>query len=378
MNKWLVLFFLFVKLELVGQWLPNADFENWKSVGISEEPENWGTYNQISFSGGVINAFKDSNAQNGSFALRLESKYHVNPVNGSSGVYTGIAALNASIIEGDMGLADFPLRPIKLSGYYKSEVMQGDSCIIYGVLQKWSETEKDYQDIGAFYKVITHNESNWTPFDAMVYYFEQVKPEKIAMFFLAGDYNSPIVGNKLYIDNLNFTYYASAVNDYAQVRPNEDVNIPVLNNDEGMNIYLDIIGTPLHGSVQQSGSAIRYIPNADFKGRDEFVYTICDGLNQCDEGKVVVDIMYGLNIDSKELEFKLFPNPVSENLNLCLPSLIKVDNIRLINIMGETVREIAMPSSQVISLDGIPSGSYFIVLESSQLSMPIKKAVNVY
>ena len=26
------------------------------------------------------------------------------------------------------------------------------------------------------------------------------------------------------------------------------INIPVLDNDEGMNIYLDIIGTPLHGA----------------------------------------------------------------------------------------------------------------------------------
>ena len=44
--------------------------------------------------------------------------------------------------------------------------------------------------------------------------------------------------------------------------------------------------------------------------------------------------------------------------------------------MGENIREISMPMFHIVSSDGIPSDYYFIILESPQLSMPIKKAVN--
>ena len=51
-----IVYSCFISL-LSAQWLPNPDFENWKPVGITEEPESWGTLNQNSFLGGVNNAF---------------------------------------------------------------------------------------------------------------------------------------------------------------------------------------------------------------------------------------------------------------------------------------------------------------------------------
>ena len=59
------------------------------------------------------------------------------------------------------------VKPIKIKGYFKSTVNSGDSCVIFGLLQKYSSLQNDYTDEGVFYKSFTSNVTTWTSFESL-------------------------------------------------------------------------------------------------------------------------------------------------------------------------------------------------------------------
>ncbi len=362
-----ILFFILSgTLNSQNEWLPNAGFENWRSVGISEEPEFWGTLNQGSFLGGVVNVFKDSNAYEGNYALRLESKLHTNPVDSTTKVYSGIAGLNAVFSDNDLGYVDFGVKPIKINGYYKSIVNAGDSCIIYGLLQKWSNLNNEYIDVGVFYKSFTSNVTSWTGFESFVYYYGQERPDRLTMLIIAGDFNNPTSGNVLYLDALSFTYYASAIDDYVEVWPNTNISIPVIDNDEGMSLTINSVTTPSSGTNQILFDQIQYTPYNDFKGYDEVDYVICDGIGECDTGHVSIDVQYGLNIHNKfDKEIHISPNPASDKISLNIPKTYLPVSIHLYNKLGQLLMQKETDQiKNLILVNDFPKGNHSIIISN--------------
>ena len=96
-------------------------------------------------------------------------------------------------------------------------------------------------------------------------------------------------------DSVQVSLYTQAVKDTAYTRVNFAIDINVLYNDIPKNelnpATLRIVTHPQNGTaVVQADSLISYTPNQYFVGSDDFVYSICDYFNHCDEAKVLVMI----------------------------------------------------------------------------------------
>jgi len=96
-------------------------------------------------------------------------------------------------------------------------------------------------------------------------------------------------------DSVQLSLYTQAVKDTAYTRVNFAIDINVLYNDIPKNdlnpATLRIVTPPQNGNaVVQADSLISYTPNQYFVGSDDFVYSICDYFNNCDEGTVLVMI----------------------------------------------------------------------------------------
>lgn len=94
-------------------------------------------------------------------------------------------------------------------------------------------------------------------------------------------------------DSVNVGLYIQAINDTAETKVNESVEINVLRNDipkKSVNpSTISIVTPPLHGIASVSAdSLILYLPEESYIGQDEFVYAVCDYFKNCDQAKVLV------------------------------------------------------------------------------------------
>jgi len=83
-----------------------------------------------------------------------------------------------------------------------------------------------------------------------------------------------------------------ARDDYQNAEMDQPVEIILTSNDAtSANAIITICGSPAHGSIVLSGSAITYTPNEGFAGMDMFCYVLCDTLTGfCDTAYVHVNI----------------------------------------------------------------------------------------
>jgi hypothetical protein len=68
------------------------------------------------------------------------------------------------------------------------------------------------------------------------------------------------------------------------------ITIPVLDNDSGDTLSVSSVTQPAHGSAENNGSNVTYIPDAGFVGTDSFNYTIIDGHHRTDTATVTVTV----------------------------------------------------------------------------------------
>jgi hypothetical protein len=68
------------------------------------------------------------------------------------------------------------------------------------------------------------------------------------------------------------------------------ITIPVLDNDSGDTLSVSTVTQPAHGSIENNGNNVTYIPDADFVGTDSFNYTIMDGHDRTDTATVIVTV----------------------------------------------------------------------------------------
>jgi hypothetical protein len=81
-----------------------------------------------------------------------------------------------------------------------------------------------------------------------------------------------------------------AVDDNAATLELHRITIPVLDNDFGDALDVSSVTDPTHGSVQNHGGNVTYIPDPDFHGTDSFNYTVMDSLHRTDTATVTVQV----------------------------------------------------------------------------------------
>lgn len=73
----------------------------------------------------------------------------------------------------------------------------------------------------------------------------------------------------------------------------------------------------------------------------------------------------------------VFPNPVENELNIRLSS--QIQEVNLVNLMGQTVKTFKNLSAEEVSLDvsGIAAGIYFIVIEDVNGNIDVSKSIKL-
>jgi len=87
------------------------------------------------------------------------------------------------------------------------------------------------------------------------------------------------------------------------------------------------------------------------------------------------DIIVSTNNPALQQKIKLYPNPTNNDFVIATTDL-KVDEIRLVNIMGQTLRLIVTPEqTQSVSLRAYPQGTYFVQITAgnSFTTMKVEK-----
>jgi hypothetical protein len=113
-------------------------------------------------------------------------------------------------------------------------------------------------------------------------------------FTLTGDW-SPSV---LYTVQNSLTNQVRATNDFATTVQGVPVNIDVLANDNSASRFIANLGVPAHGSAATNlNKTVRYTPDSDFVGTDQFAYTLTDGAGGFDVATVTVLVTQGAQVE---------------------------------------------------------------------------------
>ncbi len=191
----------------------NLNFEDWthNTTPSYDKPNGWWTsLNGIAQYGAPITVVKDSDAQNGSYAVKATSKNWQPPI--GQGVFIpgmvaiGVLDLN---IQNVRPSAPFPFSaPIDgIGGFYKYTPANGDSCVFYMNLTKWNGTKRDTIAEGTVYDKNTS--TSYKQFYLQLKYKQTgILPDSI--YFIAAASGGQLGkvgqdGSTLYVDNLVFS-----------------------------------------------------------------------------------------------------------------------------------------------------------------------------
>lgn len=204
-----ILSVLFVfSLPGFSQQFPNASFESW----TSGEPDSWNTTNQNLFGLTFNTVSKDiTDPQHGLSSAKLTVVTKTLPIYGPvtiQGVLTlGILTIDPFAQTATLsGGYAFTGMPQKLTGYYKYQPVNNDTCAMGWGLTKWNNGVKDTIGVAAFAAMGTIN--TWTYFEIPLEYQIWEAPDTMNILFINSNPLDGVnhTGTKMWIDNLSFVY----------------------------------------------------------------------------------------------------------------------------------------------------------------------------
>jgi len=191
-----------------AQQMPNGSFETWSSG----EPDNWNTTNQNILGLDFITVTKDiTGPQNGLASAKLTVVTKSIPFVGSftlPGVLT-LGILNIDLFTQTASLTGgypFTGMPQKLTGFFKYQPVNNDTCAFGWGLTKWNNGVQDTIGYAAIDTMGTFNA--WTYFEIPLEYLIWEAPDTMNILFINSNPLDGLdhTGSKLWIDNLSFEY----------------------------------------------------------------------------------------------------------------------------------------------------------------------------
>lgn len=195
-----------------AQTIPNSSFETWNAGPGYEDPAQWTTLNSFSSTGAPITVTKSLNAQDGSFAMQLETKA------ASTDTVVGTAWLGGTSGRG----LPFTQRPGYFNVYTQYFPAGTDSAHIYVEFRKNNGASSII--VGDAMVRLTSNVTTYTQSSALISWYNMTAPDSVRIVVLSSSPYSPMPGSILLVDNMTFTG-AAGLNDYTNA-----VNISVYPN----------------------------------------------------------------------------------------------------------------------------------------------------
>jgi hypothetical protein len=216
------LFFLSIFCgKSLAQLIPNTSFETWSGG----QPDSWSTFNQnIQLLGTITTVSKDlADPQQGKASAKLTAVKVSVPFAGTykiPGVLT-LGKLNVDLANQKASVRGgyaFTGRPLKLTGYFKYQPVNNDTCILGLGLFKWNNGKQDTLGFGAIdtFGII----NTWTHFEIPIHYLSETTSDTVNILFLNSNPVDGIdhTGTALWIDNLSFDYGTVGINGVTSAR----------------------------------------------------------------------------------------------------------------------------------------------------------------
>ena len=214
------------------QQIPNGDLENWYNEPVSgthnyDQPgtgptDNWlTTLNELAsvpapIGPGPVTVFKTTDAHGGTYAAKLVSQnFTMFPsdifIPGMLGTCQMVMTENRALL----GRACAACKPLKFTGYFKYEPVNGDSAAAVVLLSKWNTITKHRDTLGVGFFLIKEAVSQYTKFEIPVYYFtSEIESDSISVLCVASAGFNAVsftqgkgqAGTTLYIDDLALEY----------------------------------------------------------------------------------------------------------------------------------------------------------------------------
>lgn len=210
--------------------IQNGDMEEWYQVVVNDTLSYWqpgipgypnflttlDTLASIAFpiGPGPVTVERTTDKYSGTYAAKLTSKFFAAPNVFIPGML-GTATLDMLNVRAIIGRACAGCKPIRLTGYYKSEPVNGDSCTTVILVSKWN-TSTHHRDTIGFGKMVEHNVvSTYTMFDIPITYTGvSGSPDSLSILMVSSAGFSVInfmggvgqVGSTMYVDELMLEY----------------------------------------------------------------------------------------------------------------------------------------------------------------------------
>lgn len=226
-----------------NQNLTNGGFESWSNQIIYQTPNNWFTFNQFAIGSTPTPVAKVSDAHSGSSAAKISST--VISFGGSVDTIPGLILYgDYDITAGGNPGVSFQSKPDSIVGFYKSNLVNGDSVAVFVSLTKFDNVSSSQIGVGFSNGIITQNTSSYTRFSFPIEYDPTVTvaPDTLMLGIGIGSQNFSLAST-VTVDDIQFVYNVTGVDEIAQatfnVFPNPANNLLVIEStiEDNISIY---------------------------------------------------------------------------------------------------------------------------------------------
>ncbi|MBS1589309.1 MAG: T9SS type A sorting domain-containing protein [Bacteroidetes bacterium] len=120
--------------------------------------------------------------------------------------------------------------------------------------------------------------------------------------------------------------------------------------------YVNMFALPLNFTIANDSTLLLTALPGTFNG-DSYIYQYITKATEL-----------GINNPALKSQFKIYPNPTNNIINLEYENSLKIQGIQLIDLSGKGIRTYSK-SDRVLNVSGLPSGVYFLVIHTEQGSV---------
>ncbi len=185
MHKLIVLFFVFIAVQLQAQQIPNSSFEQWEYENATQtyEPVGWKTINYGQYKDTAIYRYKP--AKTGTYAMGVKTNFVANTV-----VLPGYATF----------AFPFTGRPSNLVGFVKGNLALDDTFAIV------CQLTKNNKEVASTLYYLIQSQSNYIKFVNPFTYIENFNPDSCKILVLNIGNTLDDTLSDMAIDDLSFEY----------------------------------------------------------------------------------------------------------------------------------------------------------------------------
>lgn len=201
MKKYLTIAFAALLVPAVmNAQVPNYSFENWTNMGTYENPDNWGTMNNITAPSGIFTVTKGTPGNPGSYYMKITSRTVV------SGVIGGIAVsgqLDSMTMQPKSGFA-FNQRPASFTGKWQHMIYGNSQGSVTATLTRWDSNSNTRIPVAVATQTLSGMAMSWANFSINFSYSDGGYPDTCIIVLKASGAN-PTNNDYLWVDNLAFS-----------------------------------------------------------------------------------------------------------------------------------------------------------------------------